>query len=419
MGMAASQARYLGLTARKTNVEYEGQQVNQARTALANQSANLFNQLLTLQVPTPPSTSDYTTLQYSYEDGTNAETITNMTQLVDDPDGYNYLVTHYHYSDIYTGVQSNKKNPQVVMDTAGVQGTVPQASVTQDPGDGSYSIDGNQLSQYDPLNTEQKANFDKILQNYPDLANEDINDIYTYTDTDGLMHFATKTDLDNAIAGTADANEYHVESGIPTYVGNCELSKYNPNDSTQKAAYEQICKEFPDSDFANSSADDIYTWQYQGKTYFACKSDLTNSAISALDPTRPTENQSDLVQYNAQDIKTKVERQERAFVDMDENGRPYSIRYEDSTATYALNTETITDEDAYNDAMNQYNYDMALYEQEIQNINAQTEQIQQQDRTLELRLRQLDTEQEALQTEMEAVKKVIEKNIKSTFKTFE
>jgi len=46
MGMAASQARYLALTARKTNTEWEGQQINQARTALANQSANLFNQLL-------------------------------------------------------------------------------------------------------------------------------------------------------------------------------------------------------------------------------------------------------------------------------------------------------------------------------------------------------------------------------------
>ena len=75
MGMAASQARYLGLTARKTNVEYEGQQVNQARTALANQSANLFNQLLALEVPTPPSTADFTTIQYSYMDGTNGETI--------------------------------------------------------------------------------------------------------------------------------------------------------------------------------------------------------------------------------------------------------------------------------------------------------------------------------------------------------
>ena len=59
MGMAASQARYLSLTARKTNVEYEGQQVNQERTALANQSAGLFNQMLALEVPTPPSASDY------------------------------------------------------------------------------------------------------------------------------------------------------------------------------------------------------------------------------------------------------------------------------------------------------------------------------------------------------------------------
>ena len=54
MGMAASQARYLALTARKTNTEYEGQQINQARTALANQSANLFNRLLGLEVPVAP-----------------------------------------------------------------------------------------------------------------------------------------------------------------------------------------------------------------------------------------------------------------------------------------------------------------------------------------------------------------------------
>ena len=92
MGMAASQARYLGLTARKTNVEYEGQQVNQARTALANQSANTFNELLALEVPTAPSTQDYTTLQYSYQDGTNTETISDMSELLNDPDGYNYSI---------------------------------------------------------------------------------------------------------------------------------------------------------------------------------------------------------------------------------------------------------------------------------------------------------------------------------------
>ena len=66
MGMAASQARYLALTARKTNTEYEGQQINQARTVLSNQSANLFNQMLGLKVPVPPSTSDFTKNIYMF-----------------------------------------------------------------------------------------------------------------------------------------------------------------------------------------------------------------------------------------------------------------------------------------------------------------------------------------------------------------
>ena len=366
-------------------------------------------------MPTAPSTQDYTTLQYSYEDGVYGETITNMSQLIDDPDGYNYMVTHYHYADVFTGVQSKKNNPQVVMDTGGAQGTVPRGNVAYDGT--NYTVDGNVLSNYNPNVEEQKSNFDKIKQQYPYLSDEDIADIYTYNDADGTMHFALKSDLDAAVAGTADAKEYHVETGIPTYVGNNKVTAYDPTDPDQKAAYEQICREFPDESIASSG--NIYTWESQGKRYFASIEDLQASAISAPDPTRPTENQNKLTQYNAEDIKTKIERQQRAFVDLDEKGRPQTIRYEDSSATYTLNTETITDENAYNDAMNQYNYDMQVYEKKIADINAKTEKIQQQDRTLELRLKQLDTEQEALQTEMEAVKKVIDKNIESTFKTFE
>ncbi len=337
MGMAASQARYLGLTARKTNVEYEGQQVNQARTALANQSANTFNELLALEVPTPPSTADYTTLQYSYQDGMNSETISSMNQLVNDPDGYNYMVTHYHYAEVFRGQQTKITNPQVA---------------------------------------------------------------YT-SETDPVTGVVTET---------------------PTYVGNCKLSQYVPGaDVDIDAAYKQICTDWKDkSDFATTPTDEIYTYVSNGQTYFATKNDLLASAHSAIDPEKPIENQTiKLPAYFAMDNNEKVERTERALVDIDGNGRATSIRYEDSSVVYALDTETITDEDAYDDAMNQYNYDMAVYEKQIQDINAKTEKIQEEDRTLELRLRQLDTEQEALQTEMEAVKKVIEKNIESTFKTFE
>ena len=60
MGMAASQARYLALTARKTNTEYEGQQLNQERVVLANRTADLFNQMLSMKVPTCPDSNDFT-----------------------------------------------------------------------------------------------------------------------------------------------------------------------------------------------------------------------------------------------------------------------------------------------------------------------------------------------------------------------
>lgn len=114
MGMAASQARYLALVARKSNCEYEGQQINQARTVLSNQSANLFNQMLGLKVPVPPSTSDFTKNIYTYKDGLGTETkLENWQQLSSaDPD-YNYVVTRSYTTKRYTGSIKKMNDPQV------------------------------------------------------------------------------------------------------------------------------------------------------------------------------------------------------------------------------------------------------------------------------------------------------------------
>lgn len=43
MGLAASQSRFISLTARKSDLELTGQQINQARTQLANVTNELFN----------------------------------------------------------------------------------------------------------------------------------------------------------------------------------------------------------------------------------------------------------------------------------------------------------------------------------------------------------------------------------------
>jgi len=74
MGLAASQARFLQLTARRTNIEYMGQQINQQRLALANASAGLFEKMLSMIPPSPPSSQDekYFTQGYKFTDATDS-----------------------------------------------------------------------------------------------------------------------------------------------------------------------------------------------------------------------------------------------------------------------------------------------------------------------------------------------------------
>ena len=99
MGLAASQARFLNLVARKTNIEYEGQQINQQRTTLANQSANYYNSMLTLNVPTPPSTESYQTVVYSVNYGSQKYNITQVTNS-STAGTYNVSYTTSHNEDV-------------------------------------------------------------------------------------------------------------------------------------------------------------------------------------------------------------------------------------------------------------------------------------------------------------------------------
>ena len=342
MGMAASQARFLGLTARKTNVEYEGQQVNQQRTTLANQSANYYNQLLGMTVPTPPSTADYTKTVYTFEDGNLSNSITS---LIAQQDG-SYLVS-------YVSSWTNDFAPV----SAG------SAIVTQDGAD--YYVGSTQL---------------RVLG----------QDLTTFKDKDPYL----STLSDDQIAKLQTEEEEYIKMLNEKYYGDAAANeewyvRYVKNTSTE-------------------------TW-----TPMFYRKDQVDNAIYSDEGT----SQSNINAYTmgsapeVEEIKGRTARLEK-----DSTGRYINITiYDENGAnpvTYALTTNTLTDQDAYDDAMNQYEYDKYQYDQSIQEINAKIEIIQAQDKNLELRLKQLDTEQDAIQTEMDAVQKVIEKNTESTFKTF-
>lgn len=665
MGMAASQARYLALVARKSNCEYEGQQINQARTALSNQSANLFNQMLGLSVPVPPSTQDFTKIQYSFTDGFNGSTIDSWKQLATPEEDYNYVVTHHYYADVYTGSQKKLSDPQVQFSSglaaspaemnlaintltstrveynkvieeynkimknheAAVKANEEanaayevalqlqqEAAAAAEAAQAEYQaantnsetyktnlygplekakndaktdldeaiIDAKDLSSYQngnwsyDLADERKKNddgsyslgYDKFVPvnqledtdlTGKNITLEDINnsiqalkdigalssdfdmsnayitladstpalafkedldkvliattndtlvpkfDIYPNLDTSvtkkveqnqtniglyedaygqALYNFSiaeaeygglltieneklvaynaaqSALDMANMALKTAETNKTSAAKNLetaeeekrnaetnygptitayeealarfesmssPEYIGNCELELLEILTSDQLAEIKQVVADMKEQEI-NASINNcfdadgnytggIYSFKMNGVTYFTTYSDLFGSYDSGTGNNH-IDGQTKLAYYNASYVSTKIEKTEKALLETDEQGRFSSIRFEDDSVKYNLKMETITDDAAYEDAMNQYYYENAKYDKMIQDINARTSIIQQQDQQLELRLKQLDTEQKALSAEMDAVKKVVDDNIDKSFKTF-
>ena len=541
MGMAASQARYLALVARKSNCEYEGQQINQSRLALSNQSADLFNQMMTLEVPSPPSKTDYTYKQYSYKVGGKTYTIDKWNQLADpDSEGYNYVVTYSYNSSEFTGYQKYKLNPQVQF-----KGTIPadkstyeahiakikeaqkalsDAQKVYDEATATYKtllsqaanltyyrdasfngLTSSSVTEYEDSSTGEKGftvkQSDTVSRNYikyDTIANEETKEtvknaidtlvkygaleegysldnvyydstsgtiafydgienvakgsssiLYTYhpsyttpegeeekfhgiSETDAKIETA-KSAMQTAKSTLDNTQAAYDALDMPSYIGNLPLTPLGTLDDDQVADIVQIIKDMKEAGIQtnltkcfdtlegsynnNTYTGGIYTFEQAGKTYYVTYYDLADSAINGTGINQ-IDNQPKLAYYGAEDIDKTKSRTEKAVLDTDSSGRFTSIRFENDSVVYQLNAETATDEVAYDDAMNQYNYERALYDKKVSDINAKTSIIQRQDQNLELRLKQLDTEQNALSTEIDAVSKVVKDNIEKSFKTF-
>lgn len=353
MGMAASQARFLGLTARKTNVEYEGQQVNQQRTALANQSANYYNDLLGMTVPTPPSVSDFTKTVYTFNDGNLSNSISS---LIAQANGQ-YLVSYVSkWTNDYTPVSAG----------SGILTQDDVAGTPANPADDDYYFGSVKL-----------------------------RDLYTTGDTPSVTDADVMADPYLSTLSQDQLNKLVTEEA---QIINMLQEKYGTG-TNWYVRYEQ-----------NTSTG---TWS----PVFYNKDVVQNASYSGTGTS-----QSNIPQYKMGSAEEVEEvRGVPARLEQDSTGRYINITLnpgDPNEVTYALNTNTVTDQQAYDDAMNQYEYDKNKYDQAIQEINTKIEIIQAQDKNLELRLKQLDTEQDAISQEMDAVTKVVEKNIEKTFNTF-
>jgi hypothetical protein len=354
MGMSASQARFLCLTARKNNVEFEGQQINQQRTTLSNESGSYYSELCNMTVPTPPSIDDYTKVSYTFDDGALTNTITSM--IVKDNNKYSISYIQ-QWQDDYSIVSASSS---IISKTD--DGYKIGSSILRILGDTTgYNISKD--SYLSGLDKDQLADLLKEEEYFQTMLNETV------------------------LGNVSASDNWYVR-----YVKDSSTGSYKPY--FYQASDVENDSKYTDDGYATSNIN----------CYSLGSSTKTKEVLNATGSVEKdsTGRYISIILYQTDDdgnIKKN-----------DDGSEIYT--------EYSLTTNTATDEDAYNDAMNQYNYEQYQYDQKVQEINSKIEIIQQQDKSLELELKQLDTEESAISTEIDAVKKVISKNVENSFKTF-
>lgn len=362
MGMAASQARFLGLTARKSNVEYQGQQVNQQRTALANDSANLYNQMMALDVPTPPSANEYYKTYYVLEDSSNGYATTNYK--------FQNAVKTYDGENRYSITLSTDREY-----LAAESATYVFSRSSESNGTHSIVIQKRNSNENTKLTYDEKNDSPYKQETNVNGSQAVTKDVFSVTPYQ--IYVADSTLDDFKIVYGDDAADKDEEGNPKYYFFQDEKGKNNYLTAEQLKAM----LKGQDGNYPISS------------TYTFTKPETT---------------------------------QVKGYLESSGTGRYSSIIVDNNDLypeglkgkTFTISTVQEKDELGYNEAYNDYQYQKDVYEHTIDEINAQTEVIQNEDKQLELRLRELETEQNAISTEMDSVKKVIEDNVDKTFNIF-
>ncbi|MCI5824632.1 MAG: hypothetical protein MRZ90_06800 [Candidatus Gastranaerophilales bacterium] len=428
MGMAASQARLLSITARKSSNEFSGQQINQQRVTLSNNANAIWTNMLTLQVPTPPSSQDFRKTVYKFEtqDGANA----SIKRFIKNPPGpYGYIVEY----------EIPKKVP--LLSNLGTESGNIKIEVNALAKSDAYIKANNkwiQLAQIDKniiTDEEIKTSLNNAQYVYTyTIQDDEGNNIQYYLVSDTELTRATITEKENGLDYNypiffKDKNnvlnkiENQKLKAIETEQENSNLS-FVIDESTGETIDLEYVEQADVPETMEQGTNNKFVYRYsQGNDekgnpiykYIVYDEKLSSKNIN----TGTLGSILDIQKWEFKDsyVEETEKKSQNANIKMSAKGQIEKIYFEDGT-DYKLSIEEDLDNDAYDKAMVKYNYQKDLYDKELNDLNARIKIIQSQDQTLEVRLKNIDTEHKALDTEMESVKKVLEKNIESSFKTF-
>ena len=254
MGMSASQARYLSLTARKSDLEFRGQQINQSRLMLSNQSANLYSSMLSMSVPTPPVETDFMKDVYSFSMGGDNTTLSSY-KLSMGKDGYGYDILYSKPATSRQLAASSSSNVQRVINRQAASGLAQNKSLKIKVGyknaDGDETFTSNQSPKksrlismekvgYHSNNTSASIGFGsgisgKLFELFKKSSNFSLTDKdksttidkskigtsgdgckFSYNDDNQNLTLTrlTNTQLQNFFGGNSDSNTYNAKGGL-------------------------------------------------------------------------------------------------------------------------------------------------------------------------------------------------------------
>ena len=456
MGMAASQARLLSITARLTNNENSGQSISYSKQRLADQTqqiTNEYNEALNttkLTVLTGFNGSDATYTDISYDTMTNKQMAANTKQYVVTDTKGRILVTE----DIANAYKkSNGNYNQFLANISDKEGGPYTQSDLKVQDNGTYNnadlIDASQKihEAWDKYfasvgiecsDDEHKGIYDDGTYRFKWNNVLDTNDKGEYLDKDGKVITAdeAKTKGYSSVGSGYASWAVLGDDGKPTgeynpinYEGTTEESRElfdyamaitesfmrtekNLKAEGKSAEMNEVFdpKKYTLNLDSSNKADLAYYKNIFSKMQSSGYFTYTNTPATAKDDPEHYKYAS-VGTGTAGNVQKSPLKDNTVFEAALRDG---SLRLEYySTTSKSFKTTTISednciqevaDERAITRAESKYNQDMA--------------DLENQDKKLDLELKKLDTEHSALQTEYDSVKNVVDKNVESSFKTF-
>jgi vacuolar-type H+-ATPase subunit I/STV1 len=357
-----------------SDLEYEGQQINQQRQTLTNKMNEVYNAAMDMEVPTAPSKIDY-------------------------------------HVEAYTG-KCGSSVVEVEKTGTGYSATMQAGGYTTRPRSGEAYV----VSESEPKleYSSEKSETDNLkISNETSLA--DVRKAlasgnYIIVDTNSNQEVSAEIACPD---GKFDSEKYDIIGFTPATVGQQEaktIDFYRQDGQTFLNALDGLknsVKNFNETDWRVIKDGNSYSFIKVGDLQNAKQNEAVNGRIAEYDekafiPVRVT--------HWEQNEKTGA--LDSVTVAYTENGKEIETTIDLRASVNAY------DETAFEEAMKEYDAKKIEYDKAQNDFNHQTSIYQRQDKQLELKLTRLDNERNALKTEVDALKKVIQDASEKGFKTF-